>query len=168
MPSATHMHLGNQTQLENAYRYGIRHFPISNYYPSVPYDDNTWRSDFTLRQWWPVTRDGRRIEPPINWNDIVSWQDELEEPHRSQLPFEETDRAGSISRRLPQVAAVLASANWLPHPQRQMSVGTVPVRADDHRVVVAQQFIDHIPSPAAADDEHGDACGALANRSRPC
>ena len=163
MPSATHMHLGNQTQLENAYRYGIRHFPISNYYPSVPYDDNTWRSDFTLRQWWPVTRDGRRIEPPINWNDIVSWQDELEEPHRSQLPFEETDRAGSISRRLPQVAAVLALANWLPHPQlqmdrraqmrpthlstrqRQMSVGTVAVRADDRRVVVAQQFIHPEP-----------------------
>ncbi len=91
VPSATHMHLGNQTQLENAYRYGIRHFPISNYYPSVPYDDNTRRSDFTLRQWWPATRDGRGIEPPINWNDIVNWQDELEEPHRSQLPFEETD-----------------------------------------------------------------------------
>ena len=31
VPSATHMHLMSQANLENAYGYGIRHFPISNY-----------------------------------------------------------------------------------------------------------------------------------------
>ncbi|MBT4101138.1 MAG: hypothetical protein HOB49_03480 [Gemmatimonadetes bacterium] len=91
--SATHMHLGNQKQLENAYEFGIRHFPISNYYPSVPYDADTRLSDFRLRQSWPATRDGHRVEPPINWNEIIDWQGDLEEPYRSQLPFVETDRA---------------------------------------------------------------------------
>lgn len=93
VPSATHMHLGNQKQLENAYQYGIRHFPISNHYPSVPYDADTRISDFRLRQSWPATRDGQPVEPPINWNEVIEWQDELEEPYRSQVPFETTDRA---------------------------------------------------------------------------
>ena len=35
--SATHMHIANQKELDNGYKYGIRHFPISNYYPSAPY-----------------------------------------------------------------------------------------------------------------------------------
>lgn len=91
VPSASHMHLGNQVQLENAYRYGIRHFPISNYYPSAPYDSGTRLSDFRLRQWWRAKRDGEVLEPPINFNDIIDWQDELEEPYRSQLPFGETE-----------------------------------------------------------------------------
>jgi hypothetical protein len=91
VPSASHMHLGNQAQLENAYRYGIRHFPMSNYYPSAPYDASTRLSDFRLRQSWPAMRDGQRIEPPINWNEIVNWHEELAEPFRSQVPFEETD-----------------------------------------------------------------------------
>ena len=93
VPSATHMHLANQVQLENAYRYGIRHLPISNYYPSAPYDGDTRLSDFRLRQWWRATRDGEVLEPPINFNDIIDWQGELEEPYRSQLPFEETELA---------------------------------------------------------------------------
>ena len=51
VPSATHMHIVNQENLDNGYRYGVRHFPISNYYPSAPYDANTRLSDFRLRQW---------------------------------------------------------------------------------------------------------------------
>lgn len=91
VPSASHMHLVNQGHLSNAYRHGIRHFPISNYYPSVPYRADTRLSDFRLRQWWPARREGTRIEPPIDWNTIVDWQDELEEPYSSQLPFQETE-----------------------------------------------------------------------------
>ena len=45
------MHIVNQENLDNGYRYGVRHFPISNYYPSAPYDANTRLSDFRLRQW---------------------------------------------------------------------------------------------------------------------
>ncbi len=91
VPSASHMHLVNQRQLDNAYRYGIRHFPISNYYPSAPYRADTRLSDFKLRQWWPAIRDGKRIDPPIDWNGIIDWQDELADEYRSQLPFQETD-----------------------------------------------------------------------------
>lgn len=91
VPSASHMHLGNQSQLDNAYRYGIRHFPISNYYPSVPYDADTRLSDFRLKQWWPASRDCHRIDPPIDWNGIIDWQDELDELYRTQFPFEQTE-----------------------------------------------------------------------------
>ena len=91
VPSATHMHIVNQENLDNGYRYGVRHFPISNYYPSAPYDANTRLSDFRLRQWWGTVRDGRRLDPPINWNDIITWEHELEEPYRTNFPFAETE-----------------------------------------------------------------------------
>ncbi len=91
-PSATHMHIYDQSCLDNGYRYGIRHFPISNYYPSAPYNTDTRRSDFRLRQTWPVMRDGIEISPPINWNDVVTWADELDEDTRSTFPFEETEQ----------------------------------------------------------------------------
>ena len=78
------------------YRYGIRHFPISNYYPSAPYDADTRPSDFRLRQHWPARRtDGGIVEPPVNWNDIITWMDELDEPYRSHLPFAEVGPAFS-------------------------------------------------------------------------
>ena len=91
VPSATHMHIVNQENLDNGYRYGVRHFPISNYYPSAPYDANTRLSDFRLRQWWGTVRDGRRLDPPINWNDIITWEHELEESYRTDFPFAETE-----------------------------------------------------------------------------
>ena len=47
--SANHMHILSQKILDNGYKHGIRHFPISNYYPSAPYDANTRPSDFRLR-----------------------------------------------------------------------------------------------------------------------
>lgn len=87
--SATHLHATNQDALNNGYTYGIRHFPISNYYPSAPYDADTKPSDFRIRQHWPARRDGKLLDPPINWNDIITWQDELEEPYRSEFPFRE-------------------------------------------------------------------------------
>ena len=93
VPSATHMHCQTQNTLDNGYRYGIRHFPVSNYYPSAPYDANTRYSDFTLRQSWPVKRNGELIEPPINWNEVITWQDELDERVRARLPFGETGLA---------------------------------------------------------------------------
>ena len=89
--SATHMHIMSQADLENGYRHGIRHFPISNYYPSAPYDADTRVSDFRLRQHWPARRtDGTALEPPVNWNEVITWADELDEPYRSSLPFGES------------------------------------------------------------------------------
>ncbi|OGV45872.1 MAG: hypothetical protein A2017_20940 [Lentisphaerae bacterium GWF2_44_16] len=87
--SATHMHISSQNSLDNACKYGIRHFPVSNYYPSAPYDANTKISNFRLRQSWPVKRHGLLINPPVNWNDIITWQSELEDPYKSNFPFTE-------------------------------------------------------------------------------
>jgi len=61
--SASHMHMVNQEQFENGYKHGLRHFQISNYYPSVPYKADTKLSDFKLRQHWPVNWNGEEIEP---------------------------------------------------------------------------------------------------------
>jgi len=89
--SATHMHMTSQAAFDNAYKHGIRHFPMSNYYPSAPYNSETRLSDFRLRQCWPARMDdGKVLAPPVNWNDIITWRDELDEPYRSELPFSET------------------------------------------------------------------------------
>ena len=92
--SATHMHMTRQCDLDNAYKYGIRHFPISNYYPSAPYDAQTRPSDFYLHQHWPAKKsDGTQLEPPVNWNDIITWGHELDEPYQSRLPFKQGELA---------------------------------------------------------------------------
>lgn len=94
--SATHLHIANQKTLDNGYKHGIRHFPISNYYPSAPYNADTKISDFWLHQHWPARKhDGTMLEPPINWNDIITWQNDLDEPYRSQLPVKESERVFS-------------------------------------------------------------------------
>lgn len=98
--STPHMHLAApwenpplspRRRLENARRHGLRHFPISNYYPSAPCTPSTRLSDFRLRQAWSTTRNGVPVPAPINWNELITWQDELEEEYRQQLPFQETD-----------------------------------------------------------------------------
>lgn len=81
------MHATDQAQLENICRHGIRHLAISNYYPSAPWGPDTRLSDFRLRQHWPARRNGEPLPPPINWNELITWQDELDEPNRSDLPF---------------------------------------------------------------------------------
>ncbi|MDP6119329.1 MAG: hypothetical protein QGG53_46265 [Planctomycetota bacterium] len=64
---------------------------MSNYYPSAPYSARTRLSDFKLRQTWQINRDVKTPDKHINWNDEISWLDEIEEPYRSQLPFRQTD-----------------------------------------------------------------------------
>lgn len=100
VPSTPHMHLSApwedpplsaQRRLDNAYRHGLRHFPISNYYPSAPCGANTRLSDFRRRQSWGTTRHGVPISPPVNWNELITWQDELPEERRRQLPFAESE-----------------------------------------------------------------------------
>ncbi|MCK5804073.1 MAG: hypothetical protein KAI66_14655 [Lentisphaeria bacterium] len=100
VPSTPHMHisapwedpsLSAQLRLDNAYRHGLRHFPISNYYPSAPCLASTRLSDFRLRQPWGTTRHGVPVSPPVNWNDLITWGDELAEDCREQLPFTESE-----------------------------------------------------------------------------
>jgi hypothetical protein len=106
--SANHMHVTDQEALDNAYRHGIRHFPISNYYPSAPYDAATRPSDFHLHQHWPARLvNGELVEPPINWNDIITWRDEIDEPYRSTLPFVE---GGLVFQHIPGDAILSPNA----------------------------------------------------------
>ncbi len=89
--STTHIHLSSQEQLDNAYKHGVRHFAISNYYPSAPTGPDSRPSDYRLRQDWPVQRHGKPMKLPVNWNDVIDWQEELADEARDQLPFKETD-----------------------------------------------------------------------------
>lgn len=89
--SASHVHLTTQEALNNGYRHGLRHFPLSNYYPSASYSADTRFSDFTLRQSWATKCKDVPVEPPVNWNDLITWKEELKEPYRSSLPFAETE-----------------------------------------------------------------------------
>jgi len=90
------MHLTCQKHLDNAHAHGIRHFAISNYYPSSPYNAETRLSDFWVNQTWPVhKRDGNTVQPPINWNDVITWADELDEEHRNKLPVTESEKVFS-------------------------------------------------------------------------
>ena len=77
--SLSHAHITTQTALEYGCRNRIRHFAISNYYPSAPYDEDTKLSDFKLRQHWPAryTSGQGELDPPINWNDLITWKDDL-------------------------------------------------------------------------------------------
>ena len=98
--SATHMHMASQDALANGYRHGIRHFPMSNYYPSAPYDAETRLSDFQLHQHWPARRnDGTVLAPPINWNQVITWQAELDAPYRARLPFR---HSGPVFSEVPE------------------------------------------------------------------
>ncbi len=108
IPSSTHMHIRNQEALENGYKYGIRHFPISNYYPSVPYNKNPKLSDFKLNQTWPCRRGDETISPPINWNNIITWADELDEPYKSTFPFTESPK--SVYTDVPDDVIISANA----------------------------------------------------------
>ena len=107
IPSTTHMHIMNQEALDNGYKYGIRHFPISNYYPSAPYNKNPRPSDFKLNQTWPCRRGDETVSPPINWNDIITWADEFDEPYKSNFPFAEDSK--SVYTNIPD--DVILSAN---------------------------------------------------------
>jgi len=106
--STSHMHLTSQKDLENAYAHGIRHFAISNYYPSAPYNAETRLSDFWLNQTWPVyKRDGSMLQPPINWNEVITWTEELDEEWREKLPVAET---GKVFRNIPSDAMLCNNA----------------------------------------------------------
>ena len=106
--SATHMHILDQQVFDYGYKYGIRHFPISNYYPSAPYNADTRISDFRLRQNWSARKtNGEIINPPINWNEIITWKDSIDEPYHSNLPFSES---GLIFNNIPKDVIISPNA----------------------------------------------------------
>ncbi|MBN1943082.1 MAG: hypothetical protein JW849_07285 [Phycisphaerae bacterium] len=92
VPSTTHLHCKTQKELDNAYARGIRHFSISNYYPSAPYNAETRISDFWFHQTWGVPkRDGEMLSPPIDWTKVITWKDELDEEWRNTIPTGQTE-----------------------------------------------------------------------------
>ena len=47
----------------------------------------------------------------------------------------------------------------LPASKRQMRVGRIAIRADDRRVIRAEQLLDPVAAPACSNFEHGDVLG---------
>jgi hypothetical protein len=109
VPSATHVHVENQEKFDKIYHtFGLRHIPISNYYPSAPaypiqsirYNQYAVQQDFGLvynadnskkgnARW----TEGRFEEGPFHWNDIIlkgphAWAGELPADVQAKLPFQ--------------------------------------------------------------------------------
>jgi hypothetical protein len=107
--SATHVHVESQDKLDKIYhKFGLRHIPISNYYPSAPtypiqsirHNQFAVRQDFGLvynadnsKKGGAKWAEGRFEEGPFHWNDILlkgphAWVNELPADLQAKLPFE--------------------------------------------------------------------------------
>lgn len=108
IPSATHVHVKSQEKLDKIYHQsGLRHIPISNYYPSAPtypvksirHNQYAVQQDFGLvfnsddskkgNEKWAA---GRFEQGPFHWNDIImkgprAWANELPANLQARLPF---------------------------------------------------------------------------------
>lgn len=96
--STTHLHLTTQKHFDHAYTGGLRHFAVSNYYPSVPYYplDAIRQDQFKVRQDHPVVVNGHLQQGPFSWNEIIldkttGWYDEIDPSLRKNLPFQMGD-----------------------------------------------------------------------------
>ena len=93
--STSHIHLTWLHLFYLAYDAGLRHFPLSNYYPSAPYYplDEMRRDQFMERQENAIVVNGELREGPFDWNDIImdpdtGWFDELPEDVQKTLPLQ--------------------------------------------------------------------------------
>lgn len=107
--STSHVHVENQNKLDMYYhQFGLRHMPISNYYPSAPTYPiknirvNQYRveQDFGLvynpdntKQGNEKWEEGHFVEAPFRWNDIImkgprAWAGELPVELQNKLPFQ--------------------------------------------------------------------------------
>jgi hypothetical protein len=106
--STTHVHITDQQKLDKICRnLGLKHIPISNYYPSVPYypPGKIMKNQFMAGQDFGTVYDrdypgkgrfknGKYIEGPLEWNKIImdpatGWYDKLPLESRKQMPFTE-------------------------------------------------------------------------------
>ncbi len=106
--STTHVHVEDQEKLDLYYhKFGLRHFAISNYYPSAPayplksirYNQYKVEQDFGMIVNLDPTKtgkarwaDGKFVEGPFRWNDIIAkgpraWAHELPASLQANLPF---------------------------------------------------------------------------------
>lgn len=112
IPSSSHVHVEDQAKFDKIYHQcGLRHIPISNYYPSAPtypiekirYNQYAIEQNFGLvynpdggkpgNEKWAA---GRFINGPFHWNDILmkgqdAWFRELPPELQAKLPFKPGD-----------------------------------------------------------------------------
>jgi hypothetical protein len=113
--SATHVHIENQEKLDKYYQhFGLRHFPISNYYPSAPtYPIGSIRyNQYAVQQDFPNVVEGTLQQGPFHWNDILmkgpgAWADTLPADVKTHLPFQLGD---VIFRNVPKDIVVSPNA----------------------------------------------------------
>jgi hypothetical protein len=110
--STSHVHIETQAKLDRYYHeFGLRHIPISNYYPSAPTYPikaiklNQYRveQDFGLVYNPDATKqgdqrwaDGHFVDGPFRWNDLImrghdAWVQELPAELQGKLPFQVGD-----------------------------------------------------------------------------
>jgi hypothetical protein len=106
--STTHVHITDQDKLDKICRnLKLKHIPISNYYPSVPYypPQSIRKNQFMVRQEFGTIYDrenaksgriknGRFIDEPIEWNKVImdpekGWYNQLPPESKKQMPFTE-------------------------------------------------------------------------------
>lgn len=107
VPSTSHVHVEGQSKLDAVYsKFGLRHIPISNYYPSAPYypAEKIMQNQFIRQEFGIVYHprdraadkenklDGEYLPGPINWNDLImdpakGWYNDLPEELKKRLPI---------------------------------------------------------------------------------
>lgn len=114
IPSATHLHATTQARLDQIHeQMGLRHLPLSNYYPSAPYYPlEAIRTHSFVRQAFGVVRDGRYQGGPIDWNQVITdthtgWVRDLPPETRRLLPMEPGAR---VFERIPDSIVVSPNA----------------------------------------------------------
>lgn len=93
--STTHIHMTWLNQFYLAYDAGLRHFLLSNYYPSAPYYPlgEMRRDPFMVQQENAIVVHGELRDGPFHWNDIImdpvtGWFDELPADVQQTLPLQ--------------------------------------------------------------------------------
>ncbi|MBP5183091.1 MAG: hypothetical protein J6331_08710 [Lentisphaeria bacterium] len=90
--TTNHTHIADEEDFSIAMARGYDLLTISNYYPSRPYYplSSVRKNAFLRFQEHGVLRNGRFVEGPLDWNEIIrEWEDELGEEERKNFPFQE-------------------------------------------------------------------------------
>lgn len=105
--STTHVHITDQDKLDKiCMNLKLKHIPISNYYPSVPYypPGAIRKNQFMVRQEFGTVyekdnrpagsfKDGIYKEGPLEWNRIImnsetGWYNKLPDESKKKMPFQ--------------------------------------------------------------------------------
>jgi len=92
VPSVSHYHCRTQGRLDVGYDGGIRHFAISNYYPSAPCSPEEKVHQYFVAQNHPILHNGKFTSGTLNWNEIImdpktGWIKELPKKLQAKFPY---------------------------------------------------------------------------------